>query len=101
MKPHLKDLDDLMEAALARLLQRPKGPAPALNMQLWDQIPLVVMEERAGADPVDLLGNSSLGFAAPHNSSSGGRKYMLAVKLVRGSTGLHRGGLAKAPGGAP
>ncbi|KAJ6653924.1 hypothetical protein lerEdw1_007682 [Lerista edwardsae] len=61
------------------------GAAPSLNMRLWDRMPLVVMEGRAGAEPVDLLGNSSLGFAAPHNGSSDGGKYTLAVKLCNGS----------------
>lgn len=85
VKQHLKDLDDLTKAALARLLQRTNGTAPSLNMRLWSQMPLVVMEERAGSEPVDLLGNSSLGFAAPHNDSSDRRKYTLAVKLCSGS----------------
>ncbi|XP_066496794.1 amiloride-sensitive sodium channel subunit beta isoform X2 [Tiliqua scincoides] len=93
VKPYLKDLDDLITAALARLLEpspKENGTAPssgnasqALNMHLWNQIPLVVIEDPEGPSPTiwDIFGNSSLGTAAPHNNSSG--KYKLAVKLCR------------------
>ncbi|XP_053132524.1 amiloride-sensitive sodium channel subunit beta [Hemicordylus capensis] len=99
VKPYLQDLDDLIEAALNRILQpgpedngtaSPPPPASAtagLNMRLWDQIPLVVIDESEASRPLvlDLLGNSSLGSAGPNSYSSfadpEGRKYKLAVKL--------------------
>lgn len=90
VKPYLADLDDLIEAALTRLLQ--PGPpengtastlanTSHLNMTLWNQIPLVVIEEREGAPSAiwDIFGNGSLANMAPHNDSSG--KYKLALKL--------------------
>uniref|UniRef100_A0A8C7E244 Sodium channel epithelial 1 subunit beta n=1 Tax=Naja naja TaxID=35670 RepID=A0A8C7E244_NAJNA len=97
VKPFLKDLDELIEAALERILQPPQGNASAtpaanlsekLNLQLWNQIPLVLIDDSDAARPVilDILGNSSLGLGGHQNSSSFGnleaRRYKLALKLV-------------------
>ncbi|XP_048350268.1 amiloride-sensitive sodium channel subunit beta [Sphaerodactylus townsendi] len=96
VKNRLKDLDALVEVALERLL--PSGPQnetsapPAnttrrLNLELWGQIPLVVIAESPGAEPVvtDILGNGSAGSGwRPASSSSvEGPHYKLAVKLCR------------------
>ncbi|XP_063170730.1 amiloride-sensitive sodium channel subunit beta [Candoia aspera] len=93
VKPFLKDLDDLIEAALERILQPLQENASVtsaanvsekLNLQLWNQIPLVMIDESDGSHPVilDILGNGSLDL---HNSSSfgnlEGRRYKLALKL--------------------
>uniref|UniRef100_A0A670XTT7 Sodium channel epithelial 1 subunit beta n=1 Tax=Pseudonaja textilis TaxID=8673 RepID=A0A670XTT7_PSETE len=96
VKPFLKDLDELIEAALERILQPLQGNASAtpaanlsekLNLQLWNQIPLVLIDESDAAHPVilDILGNGSLGPGGHQNSSTFGnleaRRYKLALKL--------------------
>lgn len=104
MKPFLKDLDELIEAALERILQPLQGNASAtpaanlsekLNLQLWNQMPLVLIDESDAAHPVihDILGNGSLVLGGHHNYSSFGnpeaRRYKLALKLVsRGGGGF-------------
>ncbi|XP_072838744.2 epithelial sodium channel subunit beta isoform X1 [Pogona vitticeps] len=95
-KPYLKDLDDLMDAALERILRSgqenetdapPANDSQKLNLRLWNQIPLVVIDESKGADPVvlDILGNDSVSLGALQNYSSfatpEGRRYKLALKL--------------------
>ncbi|XP_062999249.1 amiloride-sensitive sodium channel subunit beta [Elgaria multicarinata webbii] len=92
VKPFLKDLDELIGAALQQILQNgtgspPAGPSEELNLRLWNQIPLVVIDESDEAHPVilDLLGNSSVGSGGQHNYSSfatpEGRRCKLALKL--------------------
>ncbi|XP_026547080.1 amiloride-sensitive sodium channel subunit beta-like, partial [Notechis scutatus] len=96
VKPFLKDLDELIEAALERILQPLQGNASAtpaanlsekLNLQLWNQIPLVLIDESDAAHPVilDILGNGSLGPGGHQNSSTFGnleaKRYKLALKL--------------------
>ncbi|XP_007442323.1 amiloride-sensitive sodium channel subunit beta isoform X2 [Python bivittatus] len=96
VKPFLKDLDDLIEAALERILQPLQENAsvtPAanvsekLNLQLWNQIPLVLIDESDRSNPVilDILGNGSLDLGGLHNYSSfgnpEGKRYKLALKL--------------------
>ncbi|KAL7979010.1 hypothetical protein Chor_015034 [Crotalus horridus] len=96
VKPYLKDLDVLIEAALERILQPLQENASAssaanlsekLNLQLWNQIPLVLIDDSDAAHPVvrDILGNGSLGLGGHHNYSSfgnpEGRRYKLALKL--------------------
>ncbi|XP_058013870.1 amiloride-sensitive sodium channel subunit beta [Ahaetulla prasina] len=96
VKPFLKDLDELIEAALERILQPLQENASAtpaanlsqkLNLQLWNQMPLVLIDESDATHPVihDILGNSSLGLGGHHNYSSfdnpEARRYKLALKL--------------------
>ncbi|KAJ7305791.1 hypothetical protein JRQ81_010157 [Phrynocephalus forsythii] len=88
----LQDLDDLMDAALERLLhsgwqnETARASRP-LNLQLWNQIPLVVIDEQEGAEPaiLDILGNHSVPLGGVQNYSSfatpEGRRYKLALKL--------------------
>ncbi|XP_042293964.1 amiloride-sensitive sodium channel subunit beta [Sceloporus undulatus] len=101
VKPYLKDVDALIEAALIRILQSDGedevaaiGPGAnsshteTLNLRLWDQIPLVVIDESDAANPVvrDILGEGALGLGGPYQNSSSfanpeGRNYKLALKL--------------------
>ncbi|NWI70810.1 SCNNB protein, partial [Todus mexicanus] len=53
----LKDLDRLIEAALERILQPTPGnssenPSPPLNLELWHQIPLVLIDEHDKDNPI-------------------------------------------------
>ncbi|XP_054850715.1 amiloride-sensitive sodium channel subunit beta isoform X2 [Eublepharis macularius] len=96
VKNRLKDVDSLTQAALERLLlsgpQNGTAAPPAnatenLNLDLWRKMPLVVIAESEGADPVviDILGNSSsVSGGLPNFSSattSDASKFKLAVKL--------------------
>ncbi|XP_061456185.1 amiloride-sensitive sodium channel subunit beta [Rhineura floridana] len=96
VKPILKDLDNLIGAALDRILQQPgqgggnvsasENSSKELNMTLWNQIPLVLIDESDEAHPVirDILENSPAGLQELHNSSfttPDGRRCKLAVKL--------------------
>ncbi|XP_066239511.1 amiloride-sensitive sodium channel subunit beta isoform X1 [Saccopteryx leptura] len=65
----LKDLDQLMEAVLERILASEPAPAnatAALNLTLWNHTPLVLIDERDPRHPavLDL-------FAVTHNDSTG------------------------------
>lgn len=57
MKPLLKELDRLIEAALERILQpgnsSENGSLP-LNLELWNQIPLVLIDEHDKDNPIIL-----------------------------------------------
>uniref|UniRef100_A0A8D0DTK4 Amiloride-sensitive sodium channel subunit beta n=1 Tax=Salvator merianae TaxID=96440 RepID=A0A8D0DTK4_SALMN len=95
-KELLQDLDALIETALERILQAstenatgsfPSNTSAELNLQQWNQIPLVLIDESDEKHPVvlDILGNSSELWEGLHNYSSfatpGRGKYKLAVKL--------------------
>ncbi|NXS55549.1 SCNNB protein, partial [Brachypteracias leptosomus] len=59
VKHLLKDLDRLIEAALERILQPTPGnssesPSPPLNLRLWHQIPLVLIDEHDKDNPIIL-----------------------------------------------
>ncbi|NWU79726.1 SCNNB protein, partial [Onychorhynchus coronatus] len=59
VKHLLKELDRLIEAALERILQPTPGNvsenvSPPLNLQLWNQIPLVLIDEHNKDNPVIL-----------------------------------------------
>ncbi|MBZ3876623.1 Amiloride-sensitive sodium channel subunit beta [Sciurus carolinensis] len=64
VKHLLKDLDELMEVVLERILAPEPGPANAtssLNLTIWNHTPLVLIDERDPHHPVvlDLFGNNS------------------------------------------
>uniref|UniRef100_A0A8D0GSD5 Amiloride-sensitive sodium channel subunit beta n=1 Tax=Sphenodon punctatus TaxID=8508 RepID=A0A8D0GSD5_SPHPU len=85
VKHLLQDLDELLDAALDRILQPPPAntvrtpPASSnktLNMTLWNQIPLVMIDESDPAHPVvtDIFNSSSPSISeAGRNSSSSAR----------------------------
>lgn len=59
VKPLLKELDRLIEAALERILQPTPGNgsedvSPPLDLELWNQIPLVLIDEHDKDNPVIL-----------------------------------------------
>uniref|UniRef100_A0A8C0VQY5 Amiloride-sensitive sodium channel subunit beta n=1 Tax=Cyanistes caeruleus TaxID=156563 RepID=A0A8C0VQY5_CYACU len=57
VKPLLKELDRLIEAALERILQPGNGSenvSPPLDLELWNQIPLVLIDEHDKDNPVIL-----------------------------------------------
>ncbi|NXG71858.1 SCNNB protein, partial [Baryphthengus martii] len=59
VKDLLKDLDRLIEAALERILQPMPGnssenPSLSLNLKLWNQIPLVLIDEHDKDNPIIL-----------------------------------------------
>ncbi|NXK91918.1 SCNNB protein, partial [Formicarius rufipectus] len=59
VKHLLKELDRLLEAALERILQPTPGNgsenvSPPLNLQLWNQIPLVLIDEHNKDNPIIL-----------------------------------------------
>ncbi|NXO82991.1 SCNNB protein, partial [Sitta europaea] len=57
VKPLLKELDRLIEAALERILQPGNGSEdefPPLDLELWNQIPLVLIDEHDKDNPIIL-----------------------------------------------
>ncbi|KAM4892083.1 epithelial sodium channel subunit beta [Sylvia borin] len=59
VKPLLKELDRLIEAALERILQPTPGNSsesefPPLDLELWNQIPLVLIDEHDKDNPIIL-----------------------------------------------
>ncbi|NWT12353.1 SCNNB protein, partial [Vireo altiloquus] len=59
VKPLLKELDRLIEAALERILQPTPGNGsenvfPPLDLELWNQIPLVLIDEHDKDNPIIL-----------------------------------------------
>ncbi|KGL78322.1 Amiloride-sensitive sodium channel subunit beta, partial [Tinamus guttatus] len=103
VKPLLKELDKLIDAALDRILQPTQGdsilPPPlnssddiseTLDLNLWNQIPLVLIDEHDKDHPVivDIFetnqtgpGNQTVAPPDTSNTTSEGKKYKLAVKL--------------------
>jgi hypothetical protein len=88
----LKDLDELMEAVLERIL----APEPShvnatrsLNLTIWNHTPLVLIDERNLSHPVvlDLFGNNDTD-PASHSSAPGStctaHECKVAMRLVRG-----------------
>ncbi|XP_023570113.1 amiloride-sensitive sodium channel subunit beta isoform X2 [Octodon degus] len=88
-KPLLKDLDELMQVVLDRIL----APEPtlanttgALNFTLWNHTPLVLIDERDPQHPVvlDLFGdnhNASAGSSAAPARAGNAPGYKLAMRL--------------------
>lgn len=104
VRPLLKELDKLIEAALERILQPTHGDpisplllnssnaTEGLDLDLWNQIPLVLIDEQDKDNPViveifetnqSAAGNQTAAPPAPANVTSEEKKYKLAVKLVR------------------
>ncbi|KAM7038899.1 epithelial sodium channel subunit beta [Acridotheres tristis] len=57
VKPLLKELDRLIEAALERILQPENSSdivSPPLDLELWNQIPLVLIDEHDKDNPIIL-----------------------------------------------
>ncbi|NXR78314.1 SCNNB protein, partial [Pycnonotus jocosus] len=57
VKPLLKELDRLIEAALERILQpgnHSENLSPPLDLELWNQIPLVLIDEHDKDNPIIL-----------------------------------------------
>lgn len=57
VKPLLKELDRLIEAALERILQpgnSSENLSPPLDLELWNQIPLVLIDEHDKDNPIIL-----------------------------------------------
>uniref|UniRef100_A0A8B9PCF7 Sodium channel epithelial 1 beta subunit n=1 Tax=Apteryx owenii TaxID=8824 RepID=A0A8B9PCF7_APTOW len=103
VKHLLKELDKLIEAALERILQPTQGdsvlPLPlnssenisqTLDLRLWNQIPLVLIDEHDKDHPVivDIFetnqtgpGNQTATSPVTSNTTSEEKKYKLAVKL--------------------
>ncbi|XP_015149983.2 amiloride-sensitive sodium channel subunit beta isoform X5 [Gallus gallus] len=102
VRPLLKELDKLIEAALERILQPTHGDpisplllnssnaTEGLDLDLWNQIPLVLIDEQDKDNPViveifetnqSVAGNQTAAPPAPANVTSEEKKYKLAVKL--------------------
>ncbi|NXG23059.1 SCNNB protein, partial [Grallaria varia] len=89
VKHLLKELDRLIEAALERILQPTPGNgsenvSPPLNLQIWNQIPLVLIDEHDKDNPIILdifETNQTAGGNETAVSSKEEKKYKLAVKL--------------------
>ncbi|NXJ31870.1 SCNNB protein, partial [Ciconia maguari] len=89
VKHLLRELDRLIEAALERILQPAPGnssenTSPPLDLGLWHQIPLVLIDEHDKDNPV-ILDIFESNQTALGNQTAGGnqteKKYKLAVKL--------------------
>ncbi|NXL78851.1 SCNNB protein, partial [Leptocoma aspasia] len=89
VKPLLKELDRLIEAALERILQPTPGNGSEdvslpLDLQLWNQIPLVLIDEHDKDNPVILdifeTNQTAVGNETAMSSTTK-KKYKLAVKL--------------------
>ncbi|NWI42980.1 SCNNB protein, partial [Picathartes gymnocephalus] len=89
VKHLLKELDRLIEAALERILQPTPGNSsdnvsPPLDLELWNQIPLVLIDEHDKDNPVILdifETNQTAGGNETAMGSGTKKKYKLAVKL--------------------
>ncbi|KFP30965.1 Amiloride-sensitive sodium channel subunit beta, partial [Colius striatus] len=86
VKHLLKDLDMLIEAALERILQPMPGNSSqntslSLNLELWNQIPLVLIDEHDKDNPIILDIFESNRTAEGNSLASEEKKYKLAVKL--------------------
>ncbi|XP_019397374.1 PREDICTED: amiloride-sensitive sodium channel subunit beta [Crocodylus porosus] len=105
VKHLLKEMDKLIDAALERILQSgqqdPVSPlavnssengSQALDLQLWNQLPLVLIDESHPDQPIiDIFTTNWTGARTQHNSSSPSpsnstaeaKKYKVAMKLCR------------------
>ncbi|NXP14468.1 SCNNB protein, partial [Thinocorus orbignyianus] len=90
VKHLLKELDRLIEAALERILQPTPGNSsedisPPLNLELWHQIPLVLIDEHDKDNPIILdifeSNQSPVGNQTTMGNETKEKKYKLAVKL--------------------
>ncbi|NWS85674.1 SCNNB protein, partial [Toxostoma redivivum] len=87
VKPLLKELDRLIEAALERILQPENSSdtvSPPLDLELWNQIPLVLIDEHDKDNPIILdifETNQTAGGNETGMDSESRKKYKLAVKL--------------------
>lgn len=104
----MKEMDKLIDAALERILQCGKqdpfsplavnsseNDSQALDLQLWNQLPLVLIDESHPDQPIiDIFTTNRTGAGTQHNSSSPSpsnttaeaKKYKVAMKLVRGAS---------------
>ncbi|XP_016157470.1 PREDICTED: amiloride-sensitive sodium channel subunit beta isoform X3 [Ficedula albicollis] len=86
VKPLLKELDRLIEAALERILQPGNSSdnvSPPLDLELWNQIPLVLIDEHDKDNPVILdifesnqtaVGNeTAMGYGTMENYTMGSK----------------------------
>ncbi|KYO41073.1 amiloride-sensitive sodium channel subunit beta [Alligator mississippiensis] len=105
VKHLLKEMDKLIDAALERILQCGKqdpfsplavnsseNDSQALDLQLWNQLPLVLIDESHPDQPIiDIFTTNRTGAGTQHNSSSPSpsnttaeaKKYKVAMKLCR------------------
>ncbi|NXE66256.1 SCNNB protein, partial [Calcarius ornatus] len=89
VKPLLKELDRLIEAALERILQPTPGNSTEnvslpLDLELWNQIPLVLIDEHDKDNPIILDIFDTNQTAVDNETATDSRankKYKLAVKL--------------------
>ncbi|KFQ48519.1 Amiloride-sensitive sodium channel subunit beta, partial [Nestor notabilis] len=90
VKPLLKELDRLIDAALERILQPTPGnssenTSAPLDLELWYQIPLVLIDEHDKDNPVILdifeTNQTAGGIQTPTDTPTQEKKYKLAVKL--------------------
>ncbi|NXQ61783.1 SCNNB protein, partial [Anthoscopus minutus] len=90
VKPLLKELDRLIEAALERILQPTPGNSsqnlsPPLDLELWNQIPLVLIDEHDKDNPIILdifeTNQTAVGNKTAMDNETKEKKYKLAVKL--------------------
>ncbi|NXH55214.1 SCNNB protein, partial [Rhabdornis inornatus] len=87
VKPLLKELDRLIEAALERILQPENSSdtvSPPLDLELWNQIPLVLIDEQDKDNPVilDIFETNQTAVGNERGMDNETRKkYKLAVKL--------------------
>ncbi|XP_038618213.1 amiloride-sensitive sodium channel subunit beta [Tachyglossus aculeatus] len=100
VKHLLKDLDDLMEAALQRILTPEPGAGLGsandtqnLNLTIWNHTPLVVIDERDPRQPIilDIFGNSYNNSETIHptsNETCNAQKCKVAMKLCRNNSSV-------------
>nr|XP_048316460.1 amiloride-sensitive sodium channel subunit beta [Myodes glareolus]XP_048316461.1 amiloride-sensitive sodium channel subunit beta [Myodes glareolus] len=86
VKPLLKDLDELMEAVLDKILAPGTGhtnTTSTLNFTIWNHTPLVFIDERNPDHPLvlDLLGDSHNGSSAAPGSTCNAQGCKVAMKL--------------------
>ncbi|NXN88028.1 SCNNB protein, partial [Bombycilla garrulus] len=89
VKPLLKELDRLIEAALERILQPTPGNSSdntslSLDLELWNQIPLVLIDEHDKDNPIILDIFETNQTAVGNETATGNetkKHYKLAVKL--------------------
>lgn len=97
----LKDLDELMDAVLERIVAPELGRANAtrgLNFTIWNHMPLVLIDERNPRHPVviDLFGDDHNGSASsrpPPGRTCNAQGCKVAMRLVSeaGPTSVQRG----------
>ncbi|NWR47010.1 SCNNB protein, partial [Regulus satrapa] len=98
VRPLLQELDRLIEAALERILQPTPGNStddvsPPLNLELWNQIPLVLIDEHDKDHPVilDIFETNQTAGGNEMLGTAGGNQHSEDYETMGNDTCSHQG----------